>query len=58
MNIVIDASTPVRELAGRYPQCRDVFTEHQIDYCFGGNQALDAAAHKSGSRRGADSRES
>jgi regulator of cell morphogenesis and NO signaling len=48
MTIPIDANTTVRELAGRYPQCRHVFAQHQIDYYCGGSQTLDQAAHNSG----------
>ena len=48
MTISIHAKTTVRELAGRYPQCRDVFTQHQIDYCCGGSQSLEHAARNSG----------
>lgn len=40
MDIRIDGNTTVRELAGRHPQTRKVFEEHDIDYCCGGGQSL------------------
>lgn len=48
MSNPIDTNTTVGELAGRYPQCRELFAEHKIDYCCGGNQTLDRAARNSG----------
>ena len=48
MPVSIDANTTVRELVGHYPQCRDVFAEHKIDYCCGGSQTLERAARDTG----------
>ncbi len=44
----IDGKTTVRDFVGRYPQTRQVFEEHGIDYCCGGGQTLAEAAKSRG----------
>ena len=48
LSTIIDHSTTVRELVGRYPQTRRVFEESGIDYCCGGAQTLQEAARSRG----------
>ena len=44
MSIQVNGTTTVRALVGQYPQTREVFEKHGIDYCCGGGKCLAEAA--------------